>query len=260
MEEHSADGGRKCDEAAQAMNAWLQNIGIACSKSEGFKDYFDIGIFGYGTDPSGNPIIAPALEGALAGRELVSVKEASENPARIDTVTVLIPDDDTGEMTPIDQQVPVWIDPKCNGGTPLCHTLTKACEIVDQWISEHASSFPPIVINITDGEANDGDPIPYADALKERTTEDGNVLFFNCPLSSTPADPFQFRGNGELMPDEFARNLFIMSSLLPESMAEKALNDGQDIEPNARGMVYNGDMVSLIKFLDIGTRAAGNLR
>ena len=31
-------------------------------------------------------------------------------------------------------------------------------------------------------------------------------------------------------------------------MAEKARNDGQDIEPNARGMVYNADMVSLIKF------------
>ena len=260
MEEPLADGGPKCDEAAQAMNAWLQNIGIACSKSEGFKDYFDIGIFGYGTDESGNPIIAPALEGPLAGRELVSVKEASENPARIDTVTVLIPDDETGDMTPMDQQQPVWIDPKCNGGTPLCHTLTKACEVIDQWISEHPSSFPPIVINITDGEANDGDPMPYADALKERATEDGNVLFFNCHLSSTPADPFQFRGNGELMPDEFARNLFNMSSLLPESMAEKARNDGQDIEPNARGMVYNADMVSLIKFLDIGTRAASNLR
>ncbi|MGI9459729.1 MAG: vWA domain-containing protein, partial [Pirellulales bacterium] len=236
------------------------NIGIACSKSEGFKDYFDIGIFGYGTDQAGNPIIAPALEGPLAGRELVSVKEASENPARIETVTILIPDEETGEMIPVEQKQPVWIDPHCNGATPICSALAKACEIIDQWIPEHESSFPPIVINITDGESTEGDPMPYADTLKQRMTNDGNVLFFNCHLSSTPADSFQFAGNGELMPDEFARNLFDMSSLLPESMAEKARNDGQNIEPNARGMVYNGDMLSLIKFLDIGTRAASTLR
>jgi len=136
----------------------------------------------------------------------------------------------------------------------------KACAIIDAWILQHEKSFPPIVINITDGDGTDGDPIPYADTLKQRCTLDGNVLFFNCHLSATPADPFLFRGNSELMPDDFARKLFQMSSLLPESMVAKGREMGHDLENNARGMVFNADMVSLIKFLDIGTRGAEKLR
>ena len=64
-------------------------------------------------------------------------------------------------------------------------------------------------------------------------TEDGHVLFFNCYLSATPADPFVFPGNAKQMPDECARQLFEMSSVLPESMVRVAHANGKNIEPNA---------------------------
>jgi len=257
MDEPIANGtGRKADELALAINAWLQNMVIACAKAEGFKEYLDIAVLGYGSDESGNPIIEPALIGPLAGRELVSISEVSSNLARKDTVTSLIPDDDTGELIEVETEVPIWIDPKTQGGTPICSALVKACEILDEWIPQHQQSFPPIVVNITDGESSEGDPIPYADAVKQRTTDDGEVLLFNCCLSSTPGDPFLFRGNGELMPDEFALQLFKMSSILPDSIVNKAKEMGQELDPNARGMAYNADMVTLVKFLDMGTRSA----
>jgi len=247
---------RKADELALAINAWLQNMVIACSKSEGFKDYLDIAVIGYGSDEGGNAIIEPALIGDLAGRELVSIAEIANSPARIDDVTAFIPDEETGEMLEMPQQKPVWIDAKTQGATPICSAIVKACEIIDAWTPQHKSSFPPIVINITDGESSEGDPIPYADSLKQRGTDDGEVLFFNCCLSATPGDSFLFRGNGELMPDQFARTLFQMSSVLPEPIVKKARDMGQELEPNARGMAYNADMVTLIKFLDMGTRSA----
>lgn len=257
MDEPIANGtGRKADELALAINAWLQNMVIACAKAEGFKEYLDIAVLGYGSDESGNPIIEPALIGPLAGRELVSISEVSSNLARKDKVTSLIPDDDTGELIEVETEVPIWIDPKTQGGTPICSALVKACEILDEWIPQHQQSFPPIVVNITDGESSEGDPIPYADAVKQRATDDGEVLLFNCCLSSTPGDPFLFRGNGELMPDEFALQLFKMSSILPDSIVNKAKEMGQELDPNARGMAYNADMVTLIKFLDMGTRSA----
>jgi hypothetical protein len=251
-----ASSNRKIDETTAVINAWLQNLSIACSKAEGFKDWFDISIIGYGTDDSANPIIEPALVGPLAGRELVTISEVAENPARIETVTAFMQDEETGEMLEMPQQMPIWIDPVTRGATPICTAISKVCEIVDNWIAQHPDSFPPIVINITDGESSEGDPIPYADTLKQRATNDGNVLFFNCQVSSIAADTFLFKGNGELLPDQFARTLFQMSSVLPESIVEKARAAGQDLEPNARGMAYNADMVSLIKFLDMGTRAA----
>jgi hypothetical protein len=196
------------------------------------------------------------LIGALAGRELVSIEEIANNPARIDNVTAFMQDEGTGELLEMPQQAPVWIDAKTQGATPICSALVKACEIIDAWTPQHGKSFPPIVINITDGESSEADPLPYAESLRQRGTEDGEVLFFNCCLSSTPGDPFLFRGNGELMPDEFARQLFHMSSVLPEPIVKKARDMGQDLEPNARGMAYNADMVTLIKFLDMGTRSA----
>jgi len=247
---------RKAEELALALNGWLQNMTIACGKDQGYKDWFDIAVIGYCTDDQGTPIVEPALIGPLAGRELVSISEVATGQARMDTMTQVIINEDTGEMMEMQVQVPVWIDPKMQGGTPMCTAILKAIEIIDNWIPQHGSSFPPIVINITDGEALDGDPIQYADSLKQRATEDGQVLFFNCCVSSTPGDSFLFRGNGELMPDAFARQLFQMSSILPEPTVEKARAMGQELEPNARGMAYNADMVTLIKFLDMGTRAA----
>ena len=244
---------RKADELALAINGWLQTMVIECGKAEGLKDYFDIAVIGYCTDDQGNPVIEPAFVGPLAGRELVSINDVATGRARVDEMTQ-VTIGDTGEMMEMQVKVPVWINPKTQGGTPMCMAILKAIEIIDNWIPQHGSSFPPVVINITDGEAMDGDPIQYADSLKQRATEDGEVLFFNCCVSSTPGDSFLFRGNGELMPDAFARQLFQMSSILPETTVKKAREEGQELEPNARGMAYNADMVTLIRFLDTGTR------
>lgn len=253
---------RKCDELVTAVNAWLHNMSIRASGDTGIKDWMDIGVLGYRTDQQAQAIIESAIQGALAGRELVSIADIGTNPARIDQVNQLLPDEDTGEMIEMPTEMPVWVDPKAEGGTPMCHVLHHSYEVLERWINEHPSSFPPIVINITDGESQDGDPVPYADALKSLSTEDGNVLFFNCHLSMTAADTFMFPSSGEILPDELARGLFTMSSPLPETIYNRAMNEGFELQPNARGMSYNASMVELIKFLDMGTRAAapGGLR
>jgi hypothetical protein len=51
-----------------------------------------------------------------------------------------------------------------------------------------------------------------------------------------------------------------MSSPLPDSLFASARAEGFDLQPGARGMVFNAEMVALIKFLDIGTRVAKQLR
>ena len=251
-------GRRKCDELASVCNAWLANLAIACSRSEGIMDYFDIGMFGYRTDQDANAIIESVFQGPLAGRTLASIREIAENPVRIDTVTASLPDEDTGEIIEVPQQVQVWIDPKAEGGTPMCNMLHYAFGVLEEWISQpqNADSYPPIVINITDGESQDGDPIPYADAVKELATSDGNVLLLNCHLSMTAADSFLFPSSDEILPDELARVLFKMSSVLPETMQKIAKNLGVELQPNARGMAFNADGVTLIKFLDLGTKKA----
>ncbi len=251
---------RKMDASVTAINGWLQNMTIRATGSEGVKDWMDISVVGYRTDMDANPIIESPLVGALQGNMLASITEIAENPARIEKRTQQFYDDDTGELMETEVEVPIWIDPAAEGGTPMCSALYKAYELTKAWIDEHPKSFPPVVIHITDGESQEGDPLPYADPLKELETEDGQVLLFNCHLSMTKADKFLFPANDELLPDDFARLLFEMSSELPETLCSRAIAEGFEIESGARGMAFNADMVSLIRFLDMGTKIASPLR
>jgi len=251
---------RKCDELIAAINGWLQNMAIRASGDEGIKDWMDVGVFGYRTDQAANPIITSALQGSLAGRTLVSITEVGACPARIDTRVQYIHDEETGEVLQLPCEMPVWVDPVAEGGTPMCHMLYYAHQMLSDWINRHRQSFPPIVVHITDGESQDGDPIPYAEALKALATEDGNVLLFNCHLSMTAAEPFMFPSSEEGLPDQLARVLFRMSSVLPEPFYRHGSLEGFPLQPHARGMAFNADMVCLIQFLKMGTQAAAVLR
>ena len=62
------------------------------------------------------------------------------------------------------------------------------------------------------------------------------------------------------MPDEYAKLLFRMSSVFPSAVQEQARTLDLEISEDARGFVFNADMVALVHFLDIGTRAATELR
>ena len=133
---------RKCDELVAAINGWLQNMAIRASGDEGIKDWMDIGVFGYRTDQQANPIIESALQGPLAGRMLVSISEIGAAPARIDTRMQYLPDEETGEIFQVPCEMPVWVDPRAEGGTPMCHMLYLAHQILAEWIGQHPRSFP----------------------------------------------------------------------------------------------------------------------
>src|SRR5262249_37632331 len=148
-------GGKdKADGVADAINRLLQNLVIKCAKSEGVRDYYEVGVLGYGA------AVGPAFSGVLAGRDLVPISEVGNQPARVEERTKKV-DDGAGGL--IDQTVkfPVWFDPVANGGTPMCAALDRAQQILSAWTAQRAASYPPIVINITDGESTDGDPVPH---------------------------------------------------------------------------------------------------
>jgi hypothetical protein len=65
----------------------------------------------------------------------------------------------------------------------------------------------------------------------------------------------EFPDSKMYLPDEFASLLYDMSSTLPEKIREEAESEGFYIMPESRGFIFNSDMVKVIQFLDIGTRA-----
>ncbi len=260
VEPLGGSGQRKCDQLAQAVNAWLHNMAIRAAGDSGIRDWLDIGVIGYRTDDKAQPIIEPVLQGPLAGRKLVSITDIGNQPARIETVTQRIEDEETGEIIEAPLDNPVWIDPIAEGSTPMCHVLHEAHQLISAWIAEHPDSFPPMVVHITAGESQDSDPRPYAEALRSLATSDGNLLLFNCHLSMEASTPFAFPSPGVQFPDSLAETLFEMSSELPPPFYQSALAEGMTLQSGARGMAFNADMVVLVKFLDMGTRPAMLLR
>jgi len=243
---------KKADGVADAVNRLLQNLVIKCAKSEGVRDYYSVGVLGYGSQ------VGPAFTGALAGRDLVPISEIADNPARIDERTKKV-DDGAGGLVDQSVKFPVWFDPTAKGGTPMVQALTKGRDALSYWLGDHADAFPPIVINITDGESTDGDPANAAEALKGLATSDGELLLFNAHLSSREEAPLEFPDKEEGLPDQYAKLLFRMSSNLPGYMRAAAGAEGYQISDGAKGFVFNADLVSVIRFLDIGTRPS-NLR
>jgi hypothetical protein len=252
---------RKCDALVDAINGWLNNMIIRASGSDGIRDWMHVGVVGYRTDDQNNPIIGSAFQGPLAEESLVPISRIHQSPLRVMDKTQRVFDQETGEMAEFPIQVPVWVEPVYAGGTPMCNALHHSYQLLEQWIGSHRNSFPPILVHITDGESFDGDPIPYAEAIRANlATENGNVLFFNCHLSMTAADKILFPSGAELLPDKLAQDLFKMSSVLPGPIFDRAVTEGFPLEPNARGFVFNADLVGLLQFLDMGTRVAKNLR
>jgi hypothetical protein len=244
------NGKKKAEELATILNKLLHNLCIRCAKSDSIYDYFHVGVLGYSDESC-----KPALGGELSGRSLVPISELAGKPLRIEERTKQSDDGAGGVM---DQTVkfPVWFDPYWKGGTPMCAALKDATKLVETWCQEHPNGFPPIVINITDGEATDGDLVAEARKLTAVSGEDGAVLLFNIHLSSTAGPSIELPGNASKLPDQHAKALFEASSTLTPFMVARATELGLPAGENSRGFIFNAQPLHVIHFLDIGTRPA----
>lgn len=250
MGENLPDGVSKAMGVADALNRILSNLVIKCTGSEEVRDYFHIGVIGY----SGAGV-GPAFGGPLSGRELVPISAVADEPARVEQRTKKVPD---GAGGLVEQTIPfaVWFDPKASGGTPMCRALTMANDWINQFLSEHPDCFPPIVINVTDGVATDGDPVAASAPLRSNASSDGPVLLFNLHLSASPSEPVEYPASLVGINDNYAHKLFEMSSVLPDKIRNAASQSGYELAEGARGFAFNAKFESLVKFLEIGTVAA----
>lgn len=249
MDDEITPGQRKSEVVADAINRLLSELAIKCAKEEGVRDYFHVSMIGYG----GN--VGPAFGGLLAGQRLIPLSDVASNPQRVETRSKKVPDG-AGGLANLEVKFPIWLDPTANGGTPMVKALDQAESIVREWLVDHPTCFPPVVLNLTDGESTDGDPSNSSANVRSLTSTDGATLLFNLHVSSGTATPITFPDDAADLQDEYARLLFGMSSNLPTHMRTYAGQQGIPVTEGSRGFVFNADVTSLVQFLDIGTRAS----
>lgn len=112
----------KAQFVADVLNRTLMDLVTRCTKADGVRDYFEIGVIGYGAQGAQN-----ALQGALSGRILNPIGAIEANPLRIETRKRKAAD---GAGGVVEQSVnfPVWYEPLSSGGTPMCDAIRKAGE------------------------------------------------------------------------------------------------------------------------------------
>ena len=233
----------KATALAQAVNRLVRNLVLQCQRGEQIRDYYHLGLIGYGAT------VGSIFGGQLAGYNLVPISRVADYPLRLVQETL--------PGTPnVALDLPIWIEPVANGATPMVRAIDTAGAIVVDWANEHFDSFPPIIINVSDGAATDGDPRPMAAQLRDVHTRDGDLLLFNVNLSASPGPAIQYPNSPRDLPDEYARTLFQMSSELTAYMVAVARGMGLTMHDGARGFVFNADAGTLGEFLDVGTRVS----
>ena len=251
-----ADGINKMNAAADALNRTIQAVAMRCSQGDEVRDYFHIGVIGYNTDNKGAPILHTALTGTSIEEPYLPISAVADI-ARTETRSIK-ESDGAGGLVEVERTFAIWVEPQAQYGTPMSQAFHAALSAIKTRVQEYPNSYPPILINISDGQPSDGDPIAIAKQIMDENTTHGHALIFNIHLSDIAGlAPVAYPGTTENL-DQFGKMLFEMSSELPSMAAESGRTLDIHIPEGARGYVYNSNLESLVQFLEIGTRA-GNL-
>lgn len=242
----------KADAAAHIINTALEELLKKSTRDNELRNYIDFVIIGYGKESKATM----AWSGKLTGKTWVTTAELGDHAEKTKIPhRAFLPDGSIEEET---IEVKTWFKPVSSGSTPMLSAINLATGLISEWIKTHETSYPPIVINITDGEATDAKPpqlLEAAEKLKQLRTNDGRVLFLNCHLSNTAGASVLFPSNStELPKDDYAKLLYEMSSVMPEKYrAEIEQAKKTNAAVNYKGMTFNADGSRLVQFIVIGS-------
>jgi hypothetical protein len=160
-------------------NSFIDELLYRARREGGVRDYYNIAVLGYSGDGV-DSLISPDGEFTSPSR-LAAMRVHREKITR----ERVLP---SGRSVMAVTEHNVWIREKAAGITPMCGAMRDALALVERWCrqKQNAASYPPTIINITDGEASDGDADTIratAERIRRTGTSDGKTLFMNIHLA-----------------------------------------------------------------------------
>jgi len=239
----------------------LFEIMRTCVSGNEIRPYVDLAIIGYGTSiRSATPKI-PMDQLPFSVTELQNSYIAKNE----------IDDSNVGDFSKPRYE---WVEEMSSGTTSMLAALQKAKEITEKWIANHRNSFPPMILNITDGMATDDlvlldrfqhgtlgdmstlDLVTTVKEIQKLATTDGNVLLCNAHVSPDEMSQITYPTNTQNIENPLAELMFEMSSVIPSTLLETGKEMGLPIQSGSRLFLYNAEVTSLLNFLRFGTSAA----
>lgn len=246
----------KAEALSNCVNTLLEEIINRCYRERYPSDYFDVAIIGYAGEG------ATSLFGSSGFRSIIKV-DSMYVPVRNVHRTRTLP---SGERFDTVIERREWVAPEAKGRTPMGDALRMARRMVCSWCRKHLDSFPPVVINITDGEATDATPEEIralAARLREAGTRDGNVLFVNIHLATADQHSsmaLSYPSEEEALPiNRHSKLLYDISSTLPSLYDAAIINLKGGGRPPFRAVCYNTSINELVGLLAIGSLSINQL-
>ena len=243
----------KAEAVAMTANMLITELIDRCRRTDVLRNYFDVAVVGYGND---------SVEQLLSEDGFVSVETLSRRTPRMGRVAFEeeLPD---GTAAMVEHSRPCWVDINAEGTTPMYEAMMQVRDMVEQWCAkpENRESFPPIVINITDGEptdCTDNDLLDVCTLIKRTATANGNTLLINIHICSNN----NLQSTIFPMPEELTRAshkvrlLADCSSTMPQAF-DNAIHElkGLGAMPPYIGLGYNATVVELLSMINIGSRS-----
>ena len=249
----------KAEAVARAVNELLCELENRARREEGVCDYFDVAVVGYGDG---------RVERLLDdGRDFVPVSELRLCD-HVRRKYVVGRTTRSGEHIFAEEFLDEWIEADAVGSTPMYEALWEIRNMVRRWCSDprNADSFPPVVINITDGGAsdcNEKELLHVCDEIRHLGTSDGCVLLMNIHITTGDTHaakifPTTAEIEGE---DRCARLLAQCSSVMPPVFDRLiGLSRKDDVAPPYLAMGYNTAPKDIFSLLNIGSRSVTGIR
>lgn len=229
-----------------------------CNAGNDVRPYVDLAIIGYGT----------SIRSAMPK---IGIEELPFSVTKLPELWIKKND---RESTNEEYELPryEWVEETSNGTTSMLGALAKTKEIIETWISNHRDSFPPIVLNITDGMPTDDtsltaryennnsfgdlstlDIISMSKQIQKLKTSNGNVLVCNAHVSNEKLTQISYPMSTSDIDDPFAELMFEMSSVIPNELIALGTEMGLRISKGSRFFIFNADANSLLNFFSFGT-------
>jgi hypothetical protein len=246
MKSAIAEGAKSRSEVTvTALNSLLKQLGNGPD--------VDLAIVGYG------PEAGIRWGGALEGREFVQASELADNPVAVEDRISRRPDPSSpGSLVETTVSFPIWYNYEAGGDASLGAALEIAARLLTDWVNDAGpDSGPPLIVHITGSHTPHSELREAIQAIKEVAHPAGAPLFFQAYLGSqTTAMADLYPSNRMYLKSGPVRDLFEQSSLLPATFATALRGAKLTIQAQARGLVFNGRFLDLVKFLALAKEYA----
>ncbi len=246
----------KAKVVAAFVGAMIDELIMRAHYCTDLRNYYDVAVVGYS-----NNRVYPLIK--YEGFVPITVLAQCDVPQ----VELRFDDEPSGEGAAL-LTYSEWIKPHAAGTTPMYEVLSTIYEMVGRWCSEpqNHDSFPPMVFNITDGEASDcdeGSLLRMAERLRETSTRNGKTLLLNIHLSTDPkAKALLFPNTAEVPYTVSKASLLAqMSSLLPSEFNEAVESvRPAPSNPPYLAMAYNASAADAFSIINIGSYSVTHIR